>query len=109
MILPPDHPPPPFPLPQPTDLVHIYTTTQKLTQIKNSINASGSSPDVTTFQVLTALLWQATICITSRHLPEDEAVNLGLAVNGREHVPTRGMAEDRFYGSFNPTVSVSLP
>ena len=108
-ILPPNQPPPPFPPPEPTDLVQIHTTTQKLSQIKNAINSSASSPDVTTFQVLTALLWQATVRIALSHLPEDEVINLGLAVNGRERAPTRAMAEDRFYGNFNPAVCVSLP
>ena len=42
------------------------------------------------------------------HLPEDEPINIGLAVNGRERAPTRAMAQDRFYGNFNPFVCVSL-
>ena len=108
-ILAPDQPPPPFPLPEPTDLVQIYTTTQKLTQIKNVVNSSAPSPNVSTFQVLTALLWQATARVSLSHLPEDELINLGLAVNGRERAPTRAMAQDRFYGNFNPAVCVSLP
>jgi len=109
MILPPNQPPPPFPPPQPTDLVQIYTTTQKLTQIKNAINSSASSPNITTFQVLTALLWQATARVALSHLPEDEVVNLGLAANGRKRVPNRAMVEDHYYGNFNPGVCVSLP
>jgi hypothetical protein len=108
-ILSPGQPLPPFPLPEPTDLVQIYTTTHKLTQIKNAINSSASTPNVTTFQVLTALLWQATARVALSHLPEDEAINIGLAVNGRERAPTRAMAQDRFYGNFNPAVCVSLP
>jgi hypothetical protein len=108
-ILSPDQPLPPFPLPEPTDLVQIYTTTHKLTQIKNAINSSSSTPNVTTFQVLTALLWQATARVALSHLPEDEVINIGLAVNGRERAPTRAMAQDRFYGNFNPAVCVSLP
>ena len=108
-ILPPNQPPPPFPLPEPTDLVQIYTTTHKLNQIKNALNASASAPAVSTFQVLTALLWQAIGRVAFSSLPEDEAINLGLAVNGRERAPTRAMAQDRFYGNFNPAVCVSLP
>lgn len=108
-ILPPDQSLPPFPLPEPSDIVQIYTTTQKLTQIKNSINSSASSPGLSTFQVLTALLWQSTVRVSLSHLPEDEQVNLGLAVNGRERAPTRAMAQDRFYGNFNPAVCVTLP
>ena len=107
-ILPPDQPPA-FPLPEPTDLVQIYTTTQKLTQIKNAINSSASNPGVSTFQVLSALLWQAVVRVALSHLPEDEPINLGLAVNGRQRAPTRAMVEDRFYGNFNPAVCVSLP
>jgi len=106
-VLPPNQPPP-FPLPEPTDLVQIYTTTHKLTQIKNAINSSASTPNVTTFQVLTSLLWQAMARVALSHLPEDEVVNLGLAVNGRERAPTRAMVQDRFYGNFNPAVCVSL-
>jgi len=108
-ILPLNEPPPPFPLPEPADLVQVYTTTHKLTQIKNAINSSASSPAVTTFQVLTALLWQATVRVGLSHLPEDQMINLGLAVNGRERAPTRAMANDRYYGNFNPAVCVSLP
>lgn len=107
-ILAPNQPPPPFPLPEPIDLVQIYTTTQKITQIKNAINSSASSPGVSTFQVLTALLWQATVRVAFSHLPEDEPINIGLAVNGRERAPTRAMVQDRFYGNFNPAVCVSL-
>ena len=107
-ILSPDQPPPPFPLPEPTDLVQIYTTTQKLAQIKNAINSSASAPGVSTFQVLTALLWQSMVRVALSHLPEDEAINIGLAVNGRERAPTRAMVQDRFYGNFNPAVCVSL-
>jgi len=109
MILPPNQPPPPFPAPEPTDLVQIYTTTQKLTQIKNAINSSASSPDITTFQVLTALLWQATVRVAFSQMPEDEVLNLGLAVNGRKRAPTNAMIEDHYYGNFNPSVCVSLP
>ena len=108
-ILPPNQPPPPFPLPEPTDLVQIYTTTQKLAHMKNAINASASAPGVTTFQVLTALLWQSMVRVSFSHLPEDEAIDIGLAVNGRERAPTRSMAQDRFYGNFNPAVCASLP
>ena len=108
-VLPPDQPPPPFPFPEPTDLVQIFTTTEKLTQIKNSINSSASAPGVSTFQALTALMWQAVVRVAFSHLPEDELINLGLAVNGRERAPTRAMAQDRFYGNFNPAVCVSLP
>jgi hypothetical protein len=43
------------------------------------------------------------------HLPEDEAINIGLAFNGRERTPTRAKVQDRFYGNFNPTLCVSLP
>jgi hypothetical protein len=107
-VLPKNQPPPPFPLPEPTDLVQIFTTAHKLTHIKNSINSSASTPSVTTFQVLTALLWQATVRVALSHLPEDEPINLGLAVNGRERAPTRAMVQDRFYGNFNPAVCVSL-
>ena len=32
-ILPPNQPPPPFPLPEPTDLVQIYTTTDTLLRL----------------------------------------------------------------------------
>ena len=108
-ILPPDQPLPPFPLPEPADLAHIYTTTKKLTQIKNAINASASSPGVSTFQVLTALLWQSLARVAFSHMPEDESISLGLAVNGRERAPTRAMAQDHYYGNFNPFVCVSLP
>ena len=107
-ILPPNQPPPPFPLPEPTDLVKIYTTTQKLTRIKNVLNSSASDLNFTTFQVLAALLWQAVVNVALSHLPEDEPINIGLAVNGRERAPTRAMAQDRFYGNFNPFVCVSL-
>ena len=108
-ILPPNQPPPPFPLPEPTDVVQIYTTTHRLAQIKNAINSSGSGPKVTTFQVLTALLWQATVRVTLSHLQEEEVINLGLAVNGRERAPTRAMVQDRYFGNFIPAVCVSLP
>jgi len=108
-ILAPDQPPPPFPMPEPTDLVQIYTTTQKLTQVKNAINSSASSPGVSTFQVLTALLWQATVRVSFSHLPEDEVIKIGLAVNGRERAPTRDMVNDHFYGNINPAVCVSIP
>lgn len=108
-VLPLNRPPPPSPLPEPIDLVQIYTTTHKLTQIKNSIGFSASGLSVTTFQVLTALLWQATARVVLCHLPEDEVVNLGLAVNGRGRAPTSAMVQDRYYGNFNPAVCVSLP
>ncbi|KAF9789193.1 transferase family-domain-containing protein [Thelephora terrestris] len=108
-VLPPNQPPPPPPLPEPTDLVQIYTTTHKLTQIKNAINSSASTLNVTTFQVLAALMWQAISRVAFFHLPEDEEINFGLAVNGRERAPTRAMVHDRFYGNFNPAVCVSLP
>jgi len=42
------------------------------------------------------------------HLPEDEAINIGLAVNGRERVLTRAMARDSFYENYNPAACVSL-
>jgi len=42
------------------------------------------------------------------HLPEDEVINIGLVVSSRERVPTRAMAQDRFYENYNPAVSVSL-
>ena len=101
--------PPAFPLPEPTDLVQLYTTTQKLVQIKNAINSSASNPGVSTFQVLASLLWQAVARVAFSHLPEDEPINIGLAVNGRERAPTRAMVQDRFYGNFNPAVCASLP
>lgn len=100
---------PGFPLPDQIDLVPIYTTTQKLTQIKDAINSSASKPGVSTFQVLTALLWQAVARVALSNLPEDEPINLGLAVNGRARAPNRAMVEERFYGNFNPAVCVSLP
>ena len=107
-ILPPNQPPPPPPLPEPTDLVQIYTTAQKLTQIKTLINFSAATPTVTTFQVLAALMWQATVRVAFSHLPEGEEISFGLAVNGRGRAPTRAMVQDRFYGNFNPAVCVSL-
>ena len=107
-ILPPNEPPF-FPLSEPIDLVLIYTSTHKLTQIKNAVNYSASTPNVTTFQILAALMWQATARVSFSHLPEDGVINFGLAVNGRERAPTRAMVEDRFYGNFNPAVCVSLP
>ncbi|KAF9643109.1 hypothetical protein BDM02DRAFT_3123852, partial [Thelephora ganbajun] len=107
-ILPPNQPPLLFFRPEPADLVQFYTTAQKLTQIKNAINSSASTPSVTTFQVLTALLWQATVRVALSHLPEDETINLGVAVNGRERAPTRAMVQDHFFGNFNPAVCVSL-
>jgi hypothetical protein len=107
-MLPPNLPPPPLPLPQPTDVVQIYTTTRRLTQIKNAINFSAPSPNVTTFQVLTALLWQATVRVALSHLPDDEVIDLGLAVNGRERAPAYRTDQDRYYGNFNPAVCVSL-
>lgn len=108
-VLPQNQPPPPLPFPEPTDIVQIYTTTHKLTQIKNVINSSAQGPNVTTFQVLTALLWQATVRVALSHLPEDEVIDLGLAVNGRERAPNHAMVQDRYYGNFNPAVCVSLP
>jgi hypothetical protein len=108
-VLPPNQPPPPFPFPEPTDIVQLYTTNHRLTQIKNAINSSPLSPNVTTFQVLTAALWQATVRVTLSHLPEDETINLGLAVNGRERAPNYRMVRDRYFGNFNPAVCVSLP
>ena len=41
-------------------------------------------------------------------LQEDELINLGLAVNGRERAPAQAMVQNRYYGNFNPTVCVSL-
>lgn len=77
--------------------------------MKNAINSSASDPSVTTFQVLTALLWQATVRVALSHLSEDEFISLGLAVNGRERAPSYAMVQDRYYGNFNPAVCVSLP
>lgn len=107
-VLPQNQPPPPLPPPEPIDVVQIYTTTHRLAQIKNAINSSAPSPNVTTFQVLSALLWQATARVALCHLPDDEVINLGLAVNGRERAPTRAMVQNRYYGNFNPAVCVSL-
>lgn len=108
-ILPPNRPPPPLRPPEPADIVQIYTTTHRLARMKNAINSSASSPNVTTFQVLTALLWQATVRVALFHLPEDEIIDLGLAINGRERAPNPAMVQDRYCGNFNPAVCVSLP
>jgi len=35
-------------------------------------------------------------------------INIGLAVNCREHIPTRVTVQDHFYEDFNPAVRVSL-
>ena len=42
------------------------------------------------------------------HCLKDEAINLGLAGNGRERAPTRAMVQDCFYGNFNLAICVPL-
>jgi len=46
--------------------------------------------------------------VSLSHLPGDKAINIGLAVNGRERALTRVMVQGRCYENFNPTVCVSL-
>jgi hypothetical protein len=50
-----------------------------------------------------------TVRVALSHLPDDKAINIGLAVNGQERAPTHAMAQDRFYGNSNPAVCASLP
>lgn len=50
--------------------------------------SSTSAPGISTLQVLTALLWKSMVCVALSHLPEDEVINIGLAVNSQERTPT---------------------
>jgi len=112
---PQDHHPASKPAPPPS-LSHSRLPSSKSTQllisslnkIRDQFFRVRPGPEISTFQVLTALLWQATVRVTYSHLPEDEPIGIGLAVNGRTRAPTVAMARDRFYGDFNPSVCVSL-